>query len=448
MAKCTQNGQLWAVGVGLAAAAGPLQAIEPADVLIFSREPFSARPNVTLTETYNDNIFSRPDGQDDFVTTISPGINLRVGRLERNFVSFDYTFSQHFYAKLDELDADEHAFDFRTRIRGERLSLSGNDRIQLLSSPIGLVQVLSREGEATPPIPGRETPGGQPTTGDTPTASPLPGEDAPTPVRGGEVLSSAEARNVDRTTYYDSYTLGYLMTEKTSLYLQGSHSTTDYEEGIGLFDISTLRGVGGFGFQAFPKTSLFGEVYYGQTSTEPNFPGPDNPHVDFVGGFLGARGSFTEKISGTVKVGYEGRWFSDGSDAPSSPVADLGVAHRLSEKTSIALNYSRLHDVSVQFARESYTANVVRLGLNQFFGATRKWRASVGGSYGLYDYETTAGAGNREYDLYSAFLNIGYQIQDWLAANLSYNYNTIVSDSPGILEYDVNRVSLGVSVGY
>lgn len=448
MLRCNRYKKVFTASLFVAAAI-PVPAIEPADVLIYSKEPFSARPRFDLTETYNDNIFSRPNGADDFITTISPGLNLRVGRPERNSLSFDYRFSHHFYVDRDDLDSDEHSFELRSRLQGERLVLTGNDRIQLLSSPIGLVEVIGPGRQATPPISGgRDPQTGQPTA-PTPTPGPVvPGDQPTSPIRGGEVIATVEERNVDRTTFYDAYNLGYVISEKTSVYLQGVHTTTDYESGIRLFDITTLRGTAGFGYQAFPKTGFFGEVYYGQTSIDPNFPSPGPPHVNFIGGFLGARGNFTEKLTGAVKVGYESREFSDDTSAPSSPVVDLSLAHRLSEKTSIQLNFARLHDVSIQFERESYTANVARLSLSQALGTSGKWRASIGGSYGLFEYDTTSGSPDREYNIYSAYFALIYQIQDWLGANFSYNFDTIKSDSGGVAEYDVNRVSLGVSVGY
>lgn len=447
MLKCTRHINWMAAGLSLAAA-GSSPALEPSDVLVYRRDPLTLRPHVALTETYNDNIFSRPEGEEDFITTFAPGLNLQLGREEGNFVAFDYTFFQHFYAKLDELNAGEHSFDLRSRFRGERLAVTGSDRIQLLSNPIGLVQVVSSGPETPPPIIGGEGTGGPSQGGGTAPDPNGPGESPTSPVRGGEIITTIEARNVDRVVYSDNYNLGYAISEKTSVYLQGAHSTTDYESGVGLYDINTLRGTAGFGFQTFEKLGFFGEVYYGQTATTPNFPAPKNPHVEFMGGSLGARGKFTEKLSGSVKVGYEDRKFSDDSPAPSAPVVDVALSHHVREKTLIALNYSRLHDVSVQFARESYTADIVRLQLHQLLGGSGRWRAMIGGSYGNYEYEAGTGSPDRAYVLYSGSAGLTYQIQEWLAASFSYSYDRIDSDSVGIFDYDINRITLGVAVGY
>lgn len=436
--------RLTAIVTGLSAASVPLNAIEPGDLLVYSKEPFFLRPQFGISETYSDNVFSRAAAKDDFVTTLSPGLNLQIGKGYRNFVAFDYTLNQRFYGKLDHLNAGEHSFALGGRLQGQRLVLLGNDSLSLLSSPMGIVQ------EERPPSVPRQPATPVPTEGAAPPTAPAapPPTDPASPIRGGEVLTSFEERNVDQTAHYHSYNLGYRISEKTAAYIQGQYSSTDYEEGVGYYDINTWRGTAGFAFQGFPKTSFFGEVYYGQTETTPNFTAPSVPELSFVGGFLGARGNFTEKLSGIVKVGYETREFDDGAGAPSSPVVDLSLTHRLTQKMSAYLSFARLHDVSVQFAKESYTANVISGGLSQLIGSAGKWRASASGRYGMFDYETTDTSVERSYDHIAAYFSLEYQIQVWLIARLGYSFDSIKSGTAGMEEYDVNRVTLGLSVGY
>jgi hypothetical protein len=430
------------LATGLVSVSRQVEAIEPSDLLIFSKDPVSVRPQLSLNETYNDNIFYQPKAKADFITTITPGLDLQIGKTARNYLALNYRFAQHFYADRSNLNSGEHTLEFRNRFQAQRFSLIGNDQVQFLSSPIGIVD----EVRSTPFTSGPGSVGAAPGTVPTPAPTPVP--ETVSPARGAEVVAAVGERNVERTVQFHSYTAGYNMTEKTSVYLQGLYSETDYEKGIGLYDLNTFRVVPGFAFHIVPKLSLFGEVYYGQTATTPNFAAVKNPHSDFIGGFIGARGKFTEKLTGVVKVGYEERWFSDDSSAPSSPVADLTVDYRFSEKTSVSLNYARVHDISVQFARESYTADNITLQLQQALGTTGKWFASAGGEFGHYDYESLAGSGNRTYDRYSANLNLAYRLQVWLTANLGYSFESINSDSGGLSDYDVNRVALSLAIGY
>ena len=418
-------------------------AIEPADVLVFTMDPVMLRPRVALSETYNDNIFSLQNGEGDFLTTLSPGLNLQVGKSGLNFISLDYTLNENFYANRSDLNAGEHNFGLNTRFFGSKLVVTGTDRVQLLSSPIGLVQVFSPfpVGPVSPPTGGGDTGtagggGGAPSStvvGETPGAS-----------GSGEALITEE-RNVKRTVFFDSYNIGYRLGEKTGAYLQGLHSSTDYERGIqNIFDIDTLQATAGFGYQAFPKTSVFGEIFYGQTTTTPNTDASKIPDLSFVGGSFGVRGNLTEKLSGVVKAGYEIRRFSDNSSAPSAPVANLSLNYRFSNKTSLSLDYARLYDVSIQFAKVSYTANSLTAQLSQAIGSNGKWRASLGGSYSTFEYES----GSSPYNRYSANFGLAYQVQVWLTANLGYSFDRISYVSSGSAGYDINRISLSLALGY
>lgn len=431
--------KLVAIATGLSAASGSLRAVEPSDILVFSKEPFLLRPRLAVAETYIDNVFSRQVGKADFITAVSPGLNFRLGKEAGNFIALDYGFSQRFYATQDDLNAGDHAFSIRNKLQGQRLAMVGTDRMDLVSNPIGVVQQTGFGSpiNITPPV----------SEGGTPSVSPVPIPDLGSPVRGGEVLSTYEERNVDSTSHYHSYNLAYSMTEKTGVYLQGQYSLTDYEQGVELYDLTTWRGTGGFAFQAFPKTSFFGETYYGRTTTTPNFIAPSIPHLSFIGGSLGARGNFTEKITGVVRVGYESREFADSSEAPSSPVASLSLSYRVLPKTALSVTYDRLHDVSVQYAKQSYTVNVLSGQVSQAIGSSGKWRAAIGGRYGVYAYETTDGAASPGYDSYSVYFNLEHQLQVWLTARLGYGLDAIRYGNSGS-GYDVNRLTLGLAIGY
>ncbi|MBI4327219.1 MAG: outer membrane beta-barrel protein [Chloroflexi bacterium] len=393
-----------ALAASLAAAAATtsqLQALEASDLLIFSRDPVILRPQLDLSETYNDNVFfqhTNPVG--DLVSTISPGLNIQIGKLEGNSFAVDYMFDNVFYAQKTEQNAQQHRLALRNKFALERLSIEGADQIEFLSSVLG----------------------------------------------GG--ISSLGLR-VDRSVYDDNYTIRYEISPKTSVYIQGAHSAIDYQETIGLYDYNTLRGVAGFAYQGLPKTSFFGELYYGQTGTDPNGTLTIKPpHAEFIGGFLGARGSFTEKLSGTVKAGYEIREFSDGTPAPSLPVVEASVTQRLSEKTVLSLQYARRGYVSVQVLKQSYTADTADLSLVQWVGTTGKLRANLGAGYNLYQYERVGLSPERTDDSLTAYLNLTYDLRLWLKAYMGYYFESFRSDLPGVIDYDVNRVTLGLSIGY
>ncbi len=385
-----------------AATASQLQALDASNILIFSRDPVILRPQLEMTETYNDNIFFKSANQvGDFISTISPGLNVQLGKLEGNFLSADYMFDNVFYADKSEQNAQQHRLEFRNKYEFKRLTVEGNDEIGFLSSVLG----------------------------------------------GGFSLGGVK---VDRTIFNDTYTLRYAVSPKTGAYLRGSHDAVDYQKGIPLFDANTLIGTGGFSYQAFPKTSAFGEVYYGQTATDPNPPGTVKkpPHAKFIGGFIGVNGNLTEKLSGTVKAGYETREFSDKTPAPSLPVVEMSLSQRFSEKTALSLSYSRRGSVSVQYEKQSYTIDAINLTLSQGIGTTGKLRALLGGGYYLYNYEEATSSPKRNDNTFMANLRLTYDLRLWLKANLGYNFESFRSDLPGVVDYDVNRVTLGLAIGY
>ena len=91
-------------------------ALDPKDVLTFSVGPVSVRPQLGLSEVYNDNIFYlAEDPESDFISSISPGLKLQLGRVEENYLWLNYTLEQLLYAENRDLDALRHYLRARAR---------------------------------------------------------------------------------------------------------------------------------------------------------------------------------------------------------------------------------------------------------------------------------------------------------------------------------------------
>jgi hypothetical protein len=403
----------WALAAGVStAAASQAQAFQATDLLAFSVGPVTLRPHAAVAERYDDNVFYDATGQvGDFISTASVGVSMSLGKEvatnpwmdvfeeEANFVSLDYGMDYLLYARHSNLNADNHSFTFKNRWKGNRLALKGSDNVSLLTGLIG----------------------------------------------GGTRVN----RNVSRKIFNDNYLLEYGLSEKTRIYLNGSHSTTDYEKGTPLYDENTLRGTAGFGWKALPKTAFFGEVYYGQSAIDANLPNwIKGPHVEFIGGFLGAQGNFTSHLSGMLKVGYEAREFSDRSPTPTSPVVEASITHRYREKTATTLTYSRRNSVSVQTAGASYTSDSVGLRVDQRIGVSGRWVGSAGGTVELGDYRTSGFYANRRDNWYRANVDLSYMIRVWMAAGLGYEFEKFESNGKGIIDYKANRITLRLAIGY
>jgi hypothetical protein len=392
------------IAAGLVAAGARALALDASDVLVYNLGPVRVRPRVTVSGKYDDNIFFQGNNslEADFITTVSPSVNFQLGRSQGNHILVSYEMDQSLYAQNNAQNHRDHLFSLDTRLQGNRVSLNGNDNVQFLSGILG----------------------------------------------GGFGLNGTGQR-VDRTTYLNHYRLEYGFTEKISAYVEGTHDATDYEEGTSLYDANTLRGTGGFAFKISPKIRVFGEGYYGQSATDPNrIIDPKGPHLDVVGGFIGASGDFHPKLTGSVKVGYEARSFGNSSTDEASPVVDVSLTGRIDDKTTAVLSYSRRSSVSVQAAGQSFASDVVSAGLDRVLSSDGKLVARLGGNLENDEYESVGTFRGRNDKSYRANFSLIYNIQLWLSTSIGYEFEKYVSNESTIIDYDVNRVSLRVSVGY
>jgi len=393
--------KIWLALAGVATGIVPARAIQPADVLAYSVGPLMVRPQLDITETYDSNLFYRANHEiGDFITGISPGINLYLGKPERNSISFNYQLDRLIHADRSEMDGNNHTFAIQTQLQGPHWLLKGQDKIQLLSNralgyELNFVQVL-----------------------------------------------------VDYEAYRDNYRLTYNLSEKTSLYLDGVYDAVDYAKGTSVLDYNNFAVTAGFGYAALPKTTFFGEIYYGQTATDPNTPLlPKYAHSDFLGGFLGAKGDFTAKLSGQLKAGYETRQFSDNTEAGGAMVVAAALDYRLSEKSWASFSYVRRSNVSVQSGNASYILDGVNVQIKQGIGSRGKWMATLVGEYNVYHYQGNVFA-SRIDNGYRVLAGLDYLIQVWLTAGVSYEFNKFDSTYSGVSDYDVHRITVKLAVGY
>ena len=398
------------IAAGLFAAGARALALDASDVLVYSLGPVRVRPQLTVSGRYDDNIFYQGNkslpgvsAEDDFITTVSPSVNFQLGRLQGNHILLNYEMDQALYARRNDQDHRDHLLSLNTRLQGNRLSLDGSDSVQFLSGILG----------------------------------------------GSLVQTNTQNARVDRVAFLDHYRLEYDLSEKISTYVEGSYDATDYQKGTALYDANSLRGTGGFAFRITPKIRLFGEGYYGQSAINPNRTNDlKGPHLDIVGGFIGASGDFHPKLTGSVKVGYETRSFSDNSADASSPVVEASLTGRINDKTTAVLSYSRHSSVSVQAASQSYASDVVTAGLDRVLSSDGKLVARLGGNFQNDVYGNLGTYAGRNDKSYRANVALIYNIQLWLSTSVAYEFEKFVSTDRAVIDYNVNRVTVRVSVGY
>jgi hypothetical protein len=336
-----------------------------------------------------------------------------LGRRDFNYLELSYFYDRLLYADHNEFDANQHHIATGLKVQRRRLTLDGSDTIDFLSSPIG---------------------GGYSASfGDR-----------------GEGITSVGGAKIDRSTFFDRYRLTWDASDRTDLYLQATHFFLNYQKDLPLYDSRSISGTLGFEYHPFVKTFFFGETYYGQTENKENAPGlVPYPTANFVGFFVGARGQFTERLKGTAKAGYEHRYYSDDGPTVDVPVVDITLDHQFSERTLLSATYSRRQYESIQFTRSPYTTDSISFSWMQQIGGDGRLRSVARAGYWLSSFETTTQSSNERSDQFlNASLTISYDIKLWVRAFGSYNFEHLTSNEPSIVDYNVNRVTLGLQIGY
>jgi len=388
------------------------QAFEAKDLLAYKAGPVILRPHLYLGEQYNDNLFYASGvRRSDFITVIRPSFTAALGRPDSpNQVNLTYTLDSLLYADNSDQNSLDHTLALGVALRRSRIAFDSNNQAIWASSIYG--GLLSFE----------------------------------------QAAEGVAGASIDRLSYSLNQRVTYQVGQKTSTYLSGTAGGTDFEDGSAYYDLNNLRGTLGFGYQAFTKIGLFGEFYYGQAASTPNITGNPffrkGPHLESFGGFLGAKGELTTKLSGSVKVGYDVSDYADGSAGASSPVVEADLTARFTERTSATLGYSRRSTLSVQYSQQVYTSDSINLGVQQRLGATGRWTAGLRGTYGRNEYTGTGIASGASSDYFSVSASLSYQFRQWLGAMFNYEFQKSTSSQVGSIEYDVNRVSLGLNIGY
>lgn len=401
---------------GVLAVSGPALALDPSDILVYSAGPVVIRPRLYLAEQFTDNLYYQSQvPRSDFIGIVQPGVESELGQPDTPVhVRLSYQLQSLNYAENSQNNSLDHFLTLETALgRGRltpegppRLALVGTDSAQFASSIYGGLASFAQG-------------------------------------------AAGQAGTVDRQSYQFDHRLGYSLSEKTGVYGVGRYDAINFQGNTMFVSVGTLRGTAGFEWKGLSKTWFFGEAYYGQSAGRPNSPGtPKGPHTESMGGFLGARGNFTAKLSGMVKAGYEDSAFADGSGAVSSPVVEASVTWQPRERTSTQLTYSRRSASSVQWTRTLITADMVTVGLRQALGTPARAAVVVSGSMGINDYSASAYWKNRVDNFFLARLQLSYQFRLWLSAGLGYEFQMLSSSDKTVVDYQVNRVTLSVNIGY
>ncbi|HTI69829.1 MAG TPA: outer membrane beta-barrel protein [Candidatus Limnocylindria bacterium] len=367
----------------------------------------------------------------ELISSASPGIKFQYGDEVLNNISLSYaaTLSKYLVSGLEP--SPQHLIHLLSKFEYSRLRLDVDAGAQFVSSFLG----------------GGQNFGGQ------------------------QVL-------IDRWSENSRARLTYQTTTRIDTYGEFQHSLTSYDTPIALYGTAEWSGNAGAEYQFSQDWKLFTEAHYGQTTVEPSTPElPTSPHSIFYGGYVGARGTFSPRITGSVKAGYELREYPSIADsAVGAPAFEFDVNYALGPSTQLGLNYSRKTSASSQVANQSFVYDSVKFTANQGLDGAGFWWALFSAKYIHDEFNSTPGFGSfyvpngpggylllqqgtvdygRTDDQIIMSIGVQYVPRPWLRASLTYEYETYTptfSDSrlQGITlpEYDNHRVILSLNLGY
>ena len=245
---------------------------------------------------------------------------------------------------------------------------------------------------------------------------------------GATLSSDIARRNVTNVSGNTEFTL----TGKTSLSVGLAYDKVDYiPTAFTSSDILTIPL--DVYFQASPK--LDWSVGYSYRSTKLSGSGDDSTDSFFN---IGARGEFTPKLTGQVRVGYTARSF-DRAGNESLVGLSGNLTYAYSEKTTILLNAA--NDFGNAGTGDS-TKNL-SVGANVASKLTEQWALNAGLSWRAIKYPT------RTDDYVEGSIGTSYAYNAYLNFNANYIYrdNSTNKASAGS-QFTNNVFSLGASVRY
>ena len=399
-------------------ALGTARAAEIEDFLSHDFGWVLAQPQFDLGTAYTDNLtYTRGAATiSDLSTTFSPGLRLRRGDLTGNNLKLEVTHDEVLFLSHSENDYRQNHFRGVGQYGTPRLLLEATETYEQLSGFLG--GVFGQVG----------------------------------------ILNTApRSREVWSGTLHGVYE----WTEKTQLTAEFTHQRTDWAKNVDLYDYSVLRGTVGGLYRLTDRIQLSSDFFYGQTGVSANQANQIRGTPSAVDGvFVGVRGQFTTRISGSAKVGFEDRSFFEAAHRNIAvPAFDFDLRYHFGESTTFTLQYIRRTSPSINFGGQNATSGVATLGVLHQLDAAGRWSLRGSVSYQLTEYDNSAVTGAasnaRTDDLYSTEVGVQFRPRPWLKASVGYAFEYYHVDFANPLltlrnltGYQANRVLMNLSVGF
>jgi polysaccharide biosynthesis protein VpsM len=209
-----------------------------------------------------------------------------------------------------------------------------------------------------------------------------------------------------RETYSGSLKADMSLTEKSKVGTGISYSETTYDSAA-YSDQQSYSLPVNYYFAIRPKIDLSAGFQYRKTDTD--FGGGSSEDYYYN---VGARGSFTPKLSGSFDTGYTVRKPETGS-SEGTFTFNSGLSYAYSEKTAFTLDLSRDFDTAADASSLETTS--VQIGASTQFSSA--WSANVSVGYQMIDYVAT----DRSDDYLTLSLGVSYTLNEYVSFNGGYS---------------------------
>ena len=347
---------------------------------------WSFKPHLSITSLYDGNIFVQPeDTVSDYITSISPGVTMRLGNDETPcFLLMDYTATVNYYMihpKLTDVDSDAH-MQFQWQLPQTTLGVN-----------------LSEDSDT-----------------------------------GSDIDATNRVR---RNLYYAGITAHHILSDKTSVDVDGDYTRSDYG---GLISSSQVEGQVFFNYQYSPKT----QVGLGGQAGYLIVPGQVNQTFEN----LSFRGTYqaTGKVMLIGEVAGQLRQYASGRGDVITPIVMIEGAWSPRETTHVDITVSRQVYASALLDDQDYTASSVDLSVSQQIA--QHWTVQLSTGYVNSDYSSTTPGVNatREDNYYYVRPEIQWAALSWLSIGLFYEYSQNLSSGEGADAFSRDRAGLEMAI--
>jgi hypothetical protein len=201
-----------------------------------------------------------------------------------------------------------------------------------------------------------------------------------------------------------------------------------------------------FSYRIYTKTYVFTEFNYGNI----DYVKKVNSDANFFQGLVGVRGKLTQKLTGTVKAGWQYRAYVRQTQKDyDSPVTMAGLLEQFTDRDTLNIDWARIPYESLYSGTNFYVDNSIALKYRHKF--TDKLAGDLGGLYRLSQYPTSTSVGGTWKKRYDNTWSVGggmeYDIQKWLVFNTRYDFIQRKSNF-GAFDYNDNLATVSVKARY